>query len=100
MGDGMEIAAPPPCRYRSQCEKMNTKPRAEGFVQSRNDQHAHIPHYGRHRLLPDEAALRRRATRWCARTRWQVVALNYEGILRLFRDQQHARHRERWTAHL
>lgn len=56
--------------------------------------------YGRHRLFPAEAALRRRATRWCAQTRWWLVALNYPGILRLFRDQQHAQRRERWTAHL
>ena len=79
---------------------MHTKPGAERLVQTRNNQHAQTPRYGRRRLFPAEATLRRRATRWCAQTRWRVVALNYPGILRLFRDQQHVQHRERWTAHL
>lgn len=57
------------------------------------------PRYGRRCLLPAEAALRRRATRWCIQTRWQVIALTYPGALRVFRDQQRVLHRARWTAH-
>ncbi len=85
---------------------MKTTPEArqgvgeELRVQTRNNHPPRSPSYGRRRLFPTEAALRHRATRWCAQTRWRVVALNYPGILRLFRDQQHAQHRARWTAHL
>ena len=69
---------------------------------TRNSIHptAYTSRYGRRRCLPDEAALRRRATRWCVQTRWRLIALNYPGVLQLFRDQQRAQHRERWTAHL
>lgn len=56
--------------------------------------------YGRRRTFPTEAVLRRRATRWCVQTKWRIIALNYPGVLRLFRDQQRMRYRERWTAHL
>lgn len=58
------------------------------------------PRYGRRRLFPAEVALRRRATRWCVQTRWRLIALNYPGVLRLFREQQRVQHQERWTAHL